>query len=72
MSKEELIRKGIKCLEENLGEVETTEFIAAMMQEGRESPEDYTEWRRENLFKDMTLEELNKDILEYAKTHNLE
>ena len=72
MSKEELIRKGIKCLEENLGEVETTEFIAAMMQEGREPPADYTEWRRENLFKDMTLEELNKDILEYAKTHNLE
>ena len=72
MSKEELIRKGIKCLEENLGEVETTEFIAAMMQEGRESPADYTEWRRENIFKCMTLDELNKDILEYAKTHNLE
>ena len=68
----EIIEKGMKCLDETLGDIGTTRFIAQIMQEGRESPADYTEWRREHLFKDMTLEELNKDILEYVKTHNLE
>lgn len=31
-------------------------------------PFDYTEWRRENLFKDMTIEEISKEAMEYVNS----
>ena len=63
----EIYSKGMKCLAEHLGDIESDQFIAIV----NRNKANYTEWRRENLFKDMTLEELNKDILEYAKSHDL-
>lgn len=71
LSDREIMEKGIRLLEENLGEVETTKFIANIMQEGRNSPSDYTEWRRENLFKGMSDEDIIAGAIEYAKTHSL-
>ena len=65
---QELFSRGLEALSEKLGDVDAAAFIALV----NRNQFDYTEWRRDNLFKDMSLEDLNKDILEYAKTHNLE
>jgi hypothetical protein len=48
---------------ENLGLVEAERFISLIHAE----PFDYTEWRRENLFKDISVEELSKSAMEYRK-----
>ena len=72
MSDKEVMQKGYDLLYDNLGFVNAQKFISNIMQKGRETPPDYTEWRREHLFEDMTDEELQADILKYAKTHNLE
>ena len=71
ISDKEIMERGIKLLEDNLGDIETDRFIANIMQKGRETPKDYTEWRRENLFKGMTAKEIHAAAIEYAKTHNL-
>lgn len=71
LSDKEIMEKGIRLLEENLGEVETTRFIANIMQEGRKSPTDYTEWRRENLFENLSEEDFLSDLKTYAQTHSL-
>ena len=72
ISDKEIMERGIKLLEDNLGDIETDRFIANIMQKGRETPKDYTEWRRENLFKGMTAKEIHAAAIEYAKTHHLE
>ena len=71
ISDKEIMERGIRLLEDNLGDIETDRFIANIMQKGRETPKDYTEWRRENLFKGMTAEEIHAAAIEYAKTHDL-
>lgn len=65
---EELINKGIKCLIENIGYSEANEFLYQIVKSNMEYF-DYTEWRREHLFEDMTDEELQADILKYAQNH---
>ena len=70
ISDKEIMERGIRLLEDNLGDIETDRFIANIMQKGREIPKDYTEWRRENLFKGMTAEEIHAAAIEYAKTHD--
>ena len=67
---EELINKGIDCLIKNLGYSEANEFLYQVVKNKMEYF-DYTEWRREHLFEDMTDEELKADILKYAKEHNV-
>ena len=67
---EELINKGIKCLIDNIGYSEANEFLYQIVKNNMEYF-DYTEWRREHLFEDMTDEELKADILKYAKSHNV-
>jgi len=59
-----LLCKGMECLTENLGLVEAEKFIALIHTESF----DYTAWRRDNLFKDLTVEELSKKAMEYRKT----
>ena len=71
ISDKEIMERGIRLLEDNLGDIETDRFIANIMQKGRETPKDYTEWRRENLFKGMTAEDIHAAAIEYAKTHDL-
>jgi hypothetical protein len=63
MNNETLLCKGIECLIENLGLVEAEKFIALINNESF----DYTIWRRDNLFKDLTVEELSKKAMEYRQ-----
>ena len=71
MTDEEIREKGMKILNEQLGDLEMTRFIAQIMREGKDTPRNYTEWRRENLFKGMTAKEIHAAAIEYAKTHEL-
>ena len=56
-----LLNRGMECLTENLGLVEAERFISLISSERF----DYTEWRRENLFKDMTVEEISQAAMQY-------
>jgi hypothetical protein len=47
-----LLCKGMECLTDNLGLVEAERFITLMHNESF----DYTIWRKDNLFKDLTVE----------------
>jgi hypothetical protein len=62
-----LLNKGFECLTKNLGLVEAERFISLLHVE----PFDYTEWRRTNLFPDMSVEEISKQAMAYrnAKRH---
>ena len=59
-----LLSKGMDCLTENLGLVEAERFIALINVE----PFDYTQWRRDNLFKNMSVEELSHAAMEFRRT----
>jgi len=61
MNSRVLLNKGMECLLNNLGLVEAERFISLIHVESF----DYTEWRRENLFQDMSIEELSKAAMEY-------
>lgn len=69
---EGIMKKGYDCLFDTLGYVAATKFISRVMQSGREAPADYTEWRRENLFENVSDEKFMSDLKAYAQTHNLE
>ena len=64
MSNVEIMNRGMKCLLENLGVIETEEFIMTIKREKF----DYTEWQQ-TLFEGMTLEEINDAAASYAKEH---
>ncbi|MBO4401716.1 MAG: hypothetical protein J5809_07705 [Selenomonadaceae bacterium] len=70
MTNEELISRGIKCLIENLGYIEAGEFLRQIAQND-DQPADYTEWRRENLFKGMSDKEILAGAIKYSEIHNL-
>ena len=70
MSREELIAKGVKCLIENLGYIEAGEFLEEIADNNNEY-DDYTEWRRENLFKGMKDEEIIENAIKYSMTNNI-
>ena len=50
---------------EKLGPLETEIFISQLLRK----PFDYTSWRRDNLYADMSLHELNQKAALYAKDH---
>ncbi len=60
----EIMEKGMNCLLENLGTVETEQFISIIIRERI----DYTKWRKE-YFGDASVEELNSAAAVYAQTH---
>jgi len=60
-----IMNKGINCLLEKLGVLETEIFISHLLRE----PFDYTKWRRDNLYNDMSLQELNQKAAQYSKDH---
>ena len=64
MSNVEIMNRGIKCLLENLGDIETEEFIMTIKREKF----DYTEWQK-TLFEGMTLEDINNAAVAYAREH---
>jgi len=57
MVSNQLIDRGFEVLRENLGDVEMERFISLIIKE----PFNYTEWRKENLFKGMSLEEIHNE-----------
>ena len=59
-----LMTAGMKLLRENLGLIETEIFIFNIKNKGF----DYTEWR-ENLWEDMTTEELFAKAAEFERQH---
>ena len=61
-----LLNTGFEVLRKNLGDIETERFIALIIRE----PFNYTLWRRENLFKNMTIEQISEEAMElYNKTN---
>lgn len=67
MSNVEIMNRGMKCLLENLVDIETEEFIMTI----KRDKFDYTEWQQ-TLFEGMTLEEINDAAVAYAKEHPFE
>ena len=64
MKTDTLIRnEGMEVLAKNLGMIEAERFIMLIQKESF----DYTKWQ-ENLFNNLTVEELSKKATEYRKT----
>jgi len=65
MKTDTLIRnEGMEILAKNLGILEAERFIMLIQKE----PFDYTKWQ-ENLFQNMTVEEISKKATEYRKNN---
>ena len=64
MSTVELLDRGMKCLRDGLGDIESEEFISIIIRERF----DYTKWR-ENLYDGMSMEELLDAAAEYEREH---
>lgn len=60
----EIIDKGMSCLIEKLGVVETEQFISIIMREKF----DYTKWQRRK-FDNVSSEEFNQAAVAYGKEH---
>ena len=58
---------GMKVLLDNLGMIETERFIMLIQRE----PFDYTKWQ-ENLFEDMSIEEISANAAEFRRKSNFE
>jgi len=58
-----LLDKGIKCLVNELGMLESEQFIHILLSQ----PFDYTEWREKNLCVGMSVEEISDAAVEYGK-----
>jgi hypothetical protein len=58
-----LLDKGIRCLTNELGLVEAEQFVYLLLSE----PFNYTEWRKNNLFTGMSVEEISQSAKEYCK-----
>ena len=63
-NEDEIMRKGMKCLAKELGDVEAEFFITKI----KRDKFDYTEWQRE-YFDKMSTEEIKKEFEEYVRTH---
>ena len=59
-----IMNDGINCLIERLGIIETEIFISQLIRE----PFDYTKWQSEH-YANMSVSELNKKAVEYAKNN---
>ena len=57
MTESALLTTGMSILIERLGNVEAERFVSILLRE----PFDYTKWREENLFVDMSVEEINAE-----------
>jgi hypothetical protein len=58
-----LLDRGIRCLTNELGLVEAEKFVYLLLSE----PFNYTEWRKENLFAGMTVDEISRAADKYSK-----
>jgi hypothetical protein len=53
----------MRCLRDELGILDAERFVALLLRE----PFDYTEWRRNNLFAGMSLDEIIDEADRYCK-----
>ena len=60
----EIMDRGINCLLEHLGVLETEHFISVIIREKF----DYTKWKRE-YFDEVSADEFNSVAVNYAKAH---
>ncbi|MDR1884379.1 MAG: hypothetical protein LBR26_16615 [Prevotella sp.] len=60
-----LLDRGIRCLNDELGILDAERFVALLLRE----PFDYTEWRKDNLFAGMNLDEIIDQADKYHKEH---
>lgn len=60
----DILERGMNCLLEQLGTVETERFISTIIRERF----DYTKWRRA-YFEDMTVEQLNAAAASHDSAH---
>ena len=60
-----LLDRGIRCLNNELGILDAERFVALLLRE----PFDYTEWRKDNLFVGMNLDEIIDQADKYHKEH---
>ena len=67
MSTIDIMDKGMNCLLENLGTIETERFISVLIREKF----DYTKWRRE-YFGNASVKELNDKATNYAQNHSFQ
>jgi hypothetical protein len=59
------MQEGVNCLLKNLGALKTEIFISHLLRE----PFDYTKWRRDNLYADVSLRDLNRRAAEFARNN---
>ena len=62
-----LLDKGIKCLVDELGMLESEHFIYVLLSQ----PFDYTEWRKKNLCAGMSVEEISNAAEEHCASSAL-
>lgn len=60
----DIINKGMSCLIEKLGVIETEQFISVIMREKF----DYTKWQRRK-FDNVSSDDFNQAAVAYAKNH---
>ena len=58
-----LLDKGMRCLSNELGLVEAEQFVYLLLSE----PFNYTEWRKDNLFKGMSVAEISRAADKYCR-----
>jgi hypothetical protein len=58
-----LLEKGMRCLNNELGILDAERFIALLLRE----PFDYTEWRKDNLFAGMSIDDIIDEADKYCK-----
>jgi len=58
-----LLDRGIRCLNNELGILDAERFVALILRE----PFDYTEWRKDNLFAGMSIDEIIDEADKYCK-----
>ena len=62
-----LLDRGIRCLNNELGILEAERFVALLLRE----PFDYTEWRKDNLFVGMSIDEIIDEADKYCKKNDI-
>ena len=63
-----LLDRGIRCLNSELGILDAERFVALILRESF----DYTEWRKSNLFADMSIDEIIDEADKYCTEKTLQ
>ena len=67
MTETTLMKTGMKVLIDQLGNINAEKFVSILLRE----PFDYTEWRKNNLFLGVTVEEISKEAMKIYNQKNM-